>query len=62
MSSNRGAGTVVIAVAIIWAAVILASAHVLQGTGLMGTMIPILGGGAAGCIIVVGGYLRKSCK
>jgi len=60
MSSDRRTGKVTVAVAIIWAAVILATALVLQGTGLMGKMIPILGGGAAGCIIVVSSYLRKS--
>ena len=60
MNNDRKTGKVTIAVAIIWAAVILATAVVLQGTGLMGKMIPILGGGAAGCIIVVSSCLRKS--
>ena len=62
MSNEPKAGKVVIAVAIIWGAVILATAIVLQDAGLMGKMFPILGGGAAGCIIVVSGYLRKSRK
>lgn len=62
MSSDRKTGKVVIAVAIIWGAVILATALVLQDAVLMGKMFPILGGGAAGCIIVVSSYLKKSCK
>jgi len=52
-------GTVVIANAIIWAAVILASVMVLQGTEYWGRMIPILGGGAAATFIVVAGSLRR---
>ena len=53
MSNERKAGKVVVAVAIIWGAVILATALVLQDAVLMGKMFPILGDGAAGCIIVV---------
>ena len=49
----------VLGVAIIWAAVILASAMVLRGTPHGGKMIPILGGGAAATIIVVGAAARK---
>ena len=45
--------------AIIWAGVILASAVVLQGTGHMGEMIPILGGGAARSVVVLGGGLSR---
>ncbi len=52
-------GTVVIANAIIWAAVIFASVMVLQGTEYWGRMIPILGGGAAATLIVVAGSLRR---
>jgi len=62
MSNERKTGKVVIAVAIIWGAVFLATALVLQDAVLMGKMFPILGGGAAGCIIVVSSDLRKSCK
>lgn len=49
----------VIANAIIWAAVILASSAVLREHGLFGEMLPILGGGAAASLIVVGGALRR---
>jgi hypothetical protein len=49
----------VFGVAIIWAAVILASAIVLRGTPHGGKVIPILGGGAAATIIVVGGEARR---
>jgi hypothetical protein len=45
--------------AIIWAAVILASAAVLEGTGYMAKMIPILGGGAAASVVVLGGGLSR---
>ena len=62
MSSSRGVGKVVIGISLIWAAVIIATALVLQGTGLMGPLIPILGGGAAGSIITVGAGTRKCCK
>ncbi len=51
-------GTVVIGVALIWAAVIFASGIILSGTPYWGQMIPILGAGAAASIIVVG-WLRK---
>jgi hypothetical protein len=34
----------------------------LQGTGLMGSLIPILGGGAAGSIITVVAGLRRCCR
>ncbi|MFQ6105154.1 MAG: hypothetical protein ACE5OP_12830 [Candidatus Glassbacteria bacterium] len=53
-------GLVIVANAIIWAAVILASAVVLQGTEYFGQMLPILGGGAGGSIIVLGGGLRRA--
>lgn len=59
MSCFGRGSSIVIGVAIIWAAVIIATSIVLAGTGLMGKMIPILGGGAAGSIIVVGSGIRK---
>ena len=51
-------GSAIIGIAIVWAAVIFASAVVLKGTPFWGQMIPILGGGAAACILIVGA-LRK---
>lgn len=43
---------VTIGTAIIWAAVILASAMILKDTPQWGQMLPILGGGAAASIII----------
>jgi hypothetical protein len=48
----------ILAVAVIWAAVILASAKVLEGTPYFAQLLPILGGGAGGSIIVLGGARR----
>jgi hypothetical protein len=45
----------IIGVAIIWAAVILASAMILEGTAYFSQMLPVLGGGAASSIIILGG-------
>jgi hypothetical protein len=45
----------IIGVAIIWAAVIFASAMILEGTAYFSQMLPILGGGAASNIIILGG-------
>jgi len=50
---------IIITNAIIWAAVILASAVVLKDTSYFGQMLPILSSGAAGSIILLGGGLRK---
>jgi len=57
--TTKKTGTVIIANAIIWAAVLIASAIVLQGTGYMGRMIPILGGGAIAMFIILAGILRR---
>ncbi len=51
-------GTVVIGVAVIWAAVIIASGVILRETPYWGQVTAILGAGAAASIIVVG-WLRK---
>ena len=48
---------VVIAVAIIWAAVVAATASIARGFPLYDKLLLILGGGAAATIIVVGGGL-----
>ncbi len=55
---TRAAG-VSIGNAVIWAAVILASAMVLRGTDGFAKLLPILGGGAGGSIVVVAGGLRR---
>jgi hypothetical protein len=49
----------IIVTALIWVSVILAADLSLQGTGYMGRLIPILGGGAAATIILLGGLLRR---
>ncbi|MCL5962452.1 MAG: hypothetical protein M1358_24590 [Chloroflexi bacterium] len=49
----------IIGVAIIWPAVIVASDLVLQGTPYMAKMLPVLGGGAAASIIMLGGLSRR---
>ncbi len=45
----------IIGTAIIWAGVVIATGIVLAGTGYFGQLIPILGGGAAGNLIVLAG-------
>ena len=49
----------VIGLAIIWAAVIFASSLLLGDTVFWGQMLPILGGGAASSILIVGGSMRR---
>ena len=49
----------IIVTALIWALVILAVDIALKDTGYMARMIPILGGGAAATIILLGGLLRR---
>jgi len=49
----------ILSVAIIWAAVIFASAVVLKDTENFSQMLPILLGGAGGSIIVLGGARSK---
>ncbi len=49
----------VLAIAIIWAAVILACWLVFQGMDQFDKLLLILGGGAAVSIILVGGILRR---
>ena len=55
-------GKPIIWVALIWAVVIFASAVVLKGTPYWARLLPILGGGAAVTIIILGGALRNFRK
>jgi malic enzyme len=48
----------ILGTAIIWAGVIITTAFLLAGTDYFGSLIPILGGGAAGNLIVVAGAKR----
>lgn len=50
---------VVIGNAIVWAAVVFATAVVLRESGYFGRMIPVVGGGAAASVLVVGGGVRR---
>ena len=50
---------IILANAMIWAAVILASAIVLRDTGLFGRMIPMLIPGAGASTVIVGAGLRR---
>jgi hypothetical protein len=57
----RREAAVVIANALIWGFVMIASARALEGTGAYKDIQLILGGGAAVSLLVVGvGVLRKS--
>ncbi len=51
-------GWTIIVIAVIWAAVILASSNVLGATAYAPKIARILGGGAAATIILLGGSLR----
>jgi hypothetical protein len=56
---KRNAWAPVVAVAIIWAAVILAVSSTLSGSPLEQQVLTLVGGGAAGTIVVLGGWLRR---
>ena len=58
--TKKRVDTFMIANAIIWGGVIVATALVLRGTGYMEKLIPILGGGAGASVVILGpGLLRK---
>ncbi len=52
----------VVVCAIIWAAVIIASATVVEGTPGFSRLLTILGGGAAATIILLGGLAIQEKK
>lgn len=52
-------GRTVIAIAIIWAAVIFASAFVLRESDYFSQLLPIYGAGAIMCIILTGNLCKK---
>lgn len=56
---ERTASAVVIGNAVVWAAVLLGSAVALQGTAAFPTVAPVLGGGAAASVLVVGAGVRR---
>ena len=49
----------VVSIAIIWAAVIVATAVVLAGTEYFSVLLPILGGGSAVTIAILGGTRKR---
>ena len=49
----------VISSVIVWVAILLSAAMILQGTEYFGKLIPILGGGAAWFVVVAPAGLRK---
>ena len=57
---KRNAWAPIIAIAIIWAAVILGVSSALDGSPLERQVLTLVGGGAAGTIIVLGGWMRRS--
>jgi hypothetical protein len=54
-----GRTALILANAIVWVAVLVAVAVVLQGTGYFAKLLPILGGGAAASIVIVGGGISR---
>ncbi len=49
-----------LAAAIVWAAILIASALILGGTPYFGQMLPILGGGAAFFVVILpAGIFRR---
>lgn len=57
--SKKKYGILIIANSIVWGVVIIITSLVLRGTGLMGKLIPVLGGGAAFSHIILGSLLKK---
>jgi len=49
----------VISSVIVWVAILLSAAMILQGTAYFGELLPILGGGAAWFVVIAPGGLRK---
>jgi hypothetical protein len=57
--SKKRYGILIIANSIVWGVVIIVTSLVLRGTGLMGKLIPVLGGGAAFSNIIFGRLFKK---
>lgn len=58
----RGANTGVLGQAIIWAAVMIACALALSGTECFDRILPLLGGGAAGSVVIAGAGRKPGAK
>jgi hypothetical protein len=50
---------IIIAIAVVWAATILAVSLTLEGTPYAGRVTTLMGGGAAATIILLGGMRRR---
>lgn len=55
--SKKRVGTFIIGNAIVWGVVMIAISLTLRGTGLMGKVLPILGGGAGFSVVILSAYL-----
>lgn len=56
-TSKKRIGAFIIGNAIVWGLVIISTALVLRGTGLMSKLLPILGGGAGFSVVILSGFL-----
>ncbi len=52
-------GTEIIAIAVIWASVILAVSSILDGTPYMGRILPVLSGGSFASILIMYNLRKK---
>jgi len=55
-------GPFIIANAVVWGAVMVGTAFILKGTGLMPKVLPILGGGAGFCVVILPGAMAARLK
>lgn len=55
-------GPYIIANAIVWGAVIVGTAFILKGTGMMSKILPILGAGAAFAVVILPGAMAARLK
>ncbi|HDP94862.1 MAG TPA: hypothetical protein ENN40_05830 [Candidatus Aminicenantes bacterium] len=55
-------GPFIIANAIVWGAVILGVAFVLKGSGMMSSIMPVLGPGAVFAVVILPGALAARIK
>ncbi len=49
-------------IVILWVAVIIATTVILKGTPYLGPMVPVLGGGAAGTLVILHRSLRRAAR
>lgn len=61
-ATEKVLGPFIIANAIVWGAVMVGTAFILKGTGLMSKILPIMGGGAAFCTVILPGAVAARIK